>query len=417
MQEFDVKLEEFKQTEKTLKEQEHEEYMKQLEIRNEEYKKREEKEKKQIEHIYNSIEVNELDEDNQYFIIGSEFANLNKNNTLDQYQEEVEKGKYSLEDVRINKEIHFNNLEALENFSNMLLHDFDFLNNTGGSYTADNRINSMTDYYNMDDFEKNTVKWNRKGVAIYFNNKLQFIVDAQGYNYARYVGMTDNAKIEKNIKDEQVTDGEELKVLKHQANQLEDFSVMVIEELNIMETWQKDNWKEYKEAMKDKLNKYNFKLTKDIIQQLDIEELKASMYKLLQEVDGIQDQFEKANLQELEKVTLFYISDWGSIVTNRITFDSVKNEKYAQYDNAIKLTFTPEKKRKLHYKHYYSTMLVYKGWHSLPEEVLHHVEERNGMRITKSKYHSCDNRQYDEILNHFEQMDMKPIVNTYKPRF
>lgn len=421
MYEFDVKFEEFQRAEEERKRIEFLEWQKEQEAKNAEYKKqyeeRTKKEAKQTEIIYNSVDVKELDENKQYFVTGAEFANLNKNNTLEQYQEEVEKGKYSLEDVKITKEVHFNSLEALENFSNMLLNDFDFLANTGGSYTEDNRINSMSDYYNMDDFERATVKWNRKGVAVYFNNKLQFIVDAQGYNYARYVGLTDNAKIEKTITDEQVTDGEELAELKLQADQLEDISTSVISELDIMGTWGKENWKEYKEALKSKLNDSEFKLTKEVIQQLDIEELKTSMYKLLLEVDGIQDQFKKADIQQGEKVTLFYISDWGTIVTNRITFDSAEPAKYAQYDNAIKLTFTPEKKKKLHYKYFYSTILIYKGWHTLPDSVLHHVEDKDGMRITRSKYHSCDNKQYDEILNYFEQMGINPIVNTYKPRF
>src|SRR5690606_35171006 len=136
-----------------------------------------------------------------------------------------------------------------------------------------------------------------------------------------------------------------------------------------------------KDGMKAKLKEYDFKLTKHIIQQLDIEELKSSMYKLLIEVDSIQEQFANADIERGEKITLFYISDWGSIVTSRVIFDNVINTKYAQYDNAIKLTFTPENKRKLHYNYFHSTLLVYRGWHSLPETVLNHVEERNGMRV------------------------------------
>lgn len=414
---FDSKMAEFEKAEEERKEQEYQAYLKEQEIRNAEYKKKREEEKKQTEHIYNSIEVKELDEKEQYFIVGSEFADLNKNNTIDEYREEIEKGKYSIENVKVTKEIHFENMEALENFSNMLLNDFDFLSNTGGSYTDDVRINSMTDFYNMDDEEKQTVKWNLYGVAVYYNNQLQFVVDAQGYNYARYVGLTDNAKIEKSITVNQVINEEELAELKHQANILEDISVMVIEESNIMQTWKNDNWNEYKEAIKTKLIEYDLKLTKSIIQQLDIEELKTSMYKILTEVDGIQDQFKNADIEQGEKLTLFYISECGSIVTNRLTFDSVTPSTYAQYDNAVKLTFKPEGKRNLHYKHFYSELLVYKGWHILPESVLHNVESKNGFILTRSKYHSCDHRQYDEILNHFEQQGIKPIVNTYKPTF
>ncbi len=411
MQEFNYKLAEFEKAEEERKEREFQKHMKQQEIKNAEYKK------KQIENIYNSIEVKELKENAQYFVIGSEFADHNKNCKLDQYKEEVGKGKYSLEDVKITKEVHFNNIEALVNFSNMLLNDFDFLANTGGSFTEDNRINSMTDFYNMDDLEKKTVKWNLYGVAVYFNNELQFVVDAQGHSYARYIGLTDNAKIEKSITVDQVLSKEELEELKLQADQLEDISTSIIDKLDIVDTWKNENWKDYKEAVKYKLNEYGLLFTKRVIQQLEIEELKVSMYKLLQEVDGIQDQFSNADIQEGEKLTLFYISDWGSIVANRITFDSVTNTKYAQYDNAVKLTFKPENKRKLHYKHFYSELLVYKGWHNLPETALNHVEEKNGIRITRNKYHSCDNKQYDEILNHFEQQGLTPVVNTYSPSF
>jgi Large polyvalent protein associated domain 29 len=417
MKEFEVKLSEWEAAEEERKAQEYQQWELEREIQANEYKKQEEERKQQKESILNSVTVNELEEDNQYYIIGSEFANLNKNNTLDDYKEEVLKGKYSLEDVKITKEIHFNDQESLTNFSNMLLQDFDFLAGTGGSFTEDNRLNSMTDFHNMEDEERQTVKWYLKGVAIYFNNELQFIVDAQGQDYARYVGLTDNAKVEKTITVDQVKDSEEIEELKHQAGTLEDISVSVIDELNIVKTWKNENWNEYKNSLKGKLNQCNFKLTKEIIQQLEIEDLKTAMYKVLIEVDGIQDQFEKADIQEGEKVTLFYVSDWGSIVTHRITFNSAVNSSYAQYDNAVKLTFTPEKKRKLHYKYFYSTLLVFKGWHNLPENVLHHVEETNGMRITRSKYHSCDHKQYDEILNYFNDQGVRPVVNTYKPQF
>lgn len=414
---FDSKLAEFEKAEEERKEAEFQEYLKQQELRNLEYKKQQEEEKKQVENIYNSINVKTLDENEHYFVIGSEFANLNKRNTLEQYQEEVNKGDYSLENVKITKEVHFNNETALTNFSNMLSKDFDFLAETGGSFTEDNRINSMTDFYNMNDDEKKTVKWNLYGVGIYFNNKLQFVVDAQRYNYACYVGLTENATIEETFEYKQVLSDEELAELKNQADVLEDISTSVIEELNIIDTWKEESWKEYKEAIKDKLNTCNLKLTKRIIQQLEIEELKTYMYKLLQDVDSIQEQFKEADIQQGDKVTLFYISDWGSIVTSRITMDSVENTSYAQYDNAVKLTFKPENKRKLHYQHFYSTLLVYKGWHTLPETVLYNIEHKNGFVVSSSKYHSCDNKQYDEILNYFKQQGLKPIVNTYKPEF
>jgi hypothetical protein len=95
----------------------------------------------------------------------------------------------------------------------------------------------------------------------------------------------------------------------------------------------------------------------------------------------------------------------------------VNYTKYAQYDNAVKLTFTPERKRQLNYKYFHSTLLVFKGWHSLPDTVLNTVEENGIYRVTSSKYHSCDHRQYDEILSYFEQQGVRPIVNTHNNLF
>ncbi|MCY7959522.1 hypothetical protein MOC41_06720 [Bacillus spizizenii] len=413
---FDSKLEEFKEAEKTRKEKELQEYLKEQEIKNAEYKRQQQEEKKQIENIYSSIVVKQLNEEQQYFVIDSQFANLNKNSTLDQYKDEVTKGDFTLENVKITKEVHFNTEEALNNFSNMLLNDFDFLAETGGSFTEDNRINSMIDYYNMNDPEKRTVQWSLYGVGVYYNGKLQFIVDAQGYSYARYVGLVDNAKIEKSISHKQALNEEEVQELKNQADKLEDISTSVIEELNMFETWKKEDWNKYKASLKEKLRLNNFKLSKNVVQQVGIEELKISLYRILQEVDSIQEQFKNAELEKGEKYTLFYISDLGSLITERITYDSYRPTKYAQYDNAVKLTYRPENKRKLYYRHFYSELLIFKGWHSLPETVLNNVELKpDGMKIIHSKYHSCDKRQFDEVLGYLNKKSFKPIINTYKP--
>ncbi|MEC0631404.1 hypothetical protein P8860_19130 [Bacillus spizizenii] len=413
---FDSKLEEFKEAEKTRKEKELQENLKEHEIKNAEYKRQQQEEKKQIENIYSSIVVKQLNEEQQYFVIDSQFANLNKNSTLDQYRDEVTKGDFTLENVKITKEVHFNTKEALINFSNMLLNDFDFLAETGGSFTEDNRINSMIDYYNMDDLEKRTVQWNLYGVGVYYNGELQFIVDAQGYSYARYVGLVDNAKIKKSISHKQTLNEEEVQELKNQADKLEDISTSVIEELNMFETWKKEDWNKYKAAFKEKLRLNNFKLNKNIIQQVEIEELKISLYRILQEVDSIQEQFKNAEFEKGEKYTLFYISDLGCLISERVTYESYQPLKYAQYDNAIKLTYKPENKRNLYYRHFYSDLLMYKGWHSLPDTVLNNVEGRpEGIKIVHSKYHSCDKRQFDEVLDYLNEKSFKPLINTYKP--
>ena len=417
---FDANLAEFEKQEEERKQEEFRLWELKREqdiLDDQEYAK---KEAEQVKVIYNSIDIVELAEDKQYYVINSQMANLNKNNTLDQYKEEVAKGDFYLKDIKITKEIHFQNEESLSYFSDMLLNDFEFLEGTGGSFTEDLRFTSIKDYHNMTEEERESVIFNLYGVAVYYNNNLQFIVDAQGHSYARYVGLVDGAKIQKDVTVKQFVDSAKIEELKQSAETLIDLSAEAIScDNNIAETWDKEDFTDYKNRMKQIFNKNHFKLTKEIVQQIpeDHEKLKVAMYKLLTEVDGIQEQFLTADIKQGQKVTMFYISDWGSIVTSRVVFDSVEYTKYAQYDKAVKLIFKPEGKRKLYYKYFYSDILVYNGWLSLPIEVLNTVENKSDMTITRSKYLSCDKRQYDEILNHFSIAGLKPIVNTYKPTF
>lgn len=386
--------------------------------REKQYKIRQEEEKKEIEYINNNVEVKELTEQDQYFVIGSQFAHMNKNQRLETYIKEVSNGEFSLEDVKITREVYLDN-KAYEYFNNMLSTDFEFLENTGGSYTDDKRINSMIDYDNMTPEERETVKFNLLGVAIYLNNELQYIVDAQGYSYARYVGLVDNVTITKDYTFQQLVTDEEIELLKTKADTLMDISTTIIDSNNLINTWNNENWKQYKELIKDKLKEYNIRLSKAIIQQIPegMEELKLSMYKLLVEVDSIQEQFKEADLQQGQKITIFRISDFGMISTTHITVDKVEPSTYAQYTDVIKLTGTPKGKKGLYYSHYYKDLLIYNSWVELPKSVLFKTKQENGFTITSGLFSSCDNGQYDAILEYFTSQGLKPIINTYKPIF
>ena len=147
----------------------------------------------------------------------------------------------------------------------MLLHDFDFIEGTGGSRTNDYRIQSMTDYYNMDEEERKTVEfYSCNCIAVYYNNQLQFVIDAQGYSYSRYVGLCDDVTIQKKYNSKQVLTPEEVEQYKAQAETLEDFSTEVITDNNIIDTWESESWNIYKEAFKEKLKKCTFRLNKTL---------------------------------------------------------------------------------------------------------------------------------------------------------
>lgn len=160
-------------------------------------------ESEDIKDITINPDVVEIEEQDQYFIKSVKFANLNKRNTIKEYEKEIVKGDYLFQDVKITRELYFNNIEELESFNNSLMLDFDFIDGTGGSCIDDERINDIKDYWNMSDEERDTVKWYLKGIAVYFNNELQYIIDAQGYSYAIYVGLVcEYTKNEKKVIEE-----------------------------------------------------------------------------------------------------------------------------------------------------------------------------------------------------------------------
>lgn len=130
-----------------------------------------------------------LQEDEQYIMENVAMARLNKNDTLQEYQDQLKTGEYYHRDIKITKELHFEDFNTYDLFANMLLSDFDFLKDSGGSYTEDERIQTLEDFYKMDKEEQETVKWNSYGIAVYHQDELMFIVDTQGYDYARYVGI------------------------------------------------------------------------------------------------------------------------------------------------------------------------------------------------------------------------------------
>ncbi|WP_252251151.1 LPD29 domain-containing protein [Clostridium sp. VAP52] len=417
IKEFDIKKAEFDKAEEERKDREYQEREAKREAEHKAYLLRVEEEKKEIEYINNNIEVKEILADEQYFIKGSEFANFNKNATLEQYKEEVKKGDYSLEDIKITREVHFQDAESLEYFSNLLLNDFDFIIGTGGSNTDDFRIKSMEDYNNMTKEERKTVKWYLQGIAVYFNGKLQFVIDAQGYNYARYVGLVDNATIEKKIEYEQFISDSEVEELKEQVNILENISFDVITDNDIVFSWNKDCWKIYKNAMKKKIIDTGFNFNKNVIQQIEDDKLKIAMYRLFNEVDGVQEQFNNSDFIQGDKLTIVKSSMLCGVSVSHITLDSFNNAEYAQYKDCTKMIFKVNDKRGLYQQYVYDDILIYKGWINFPENLMFNIEDKNGFISKQSKYSSYDNRAYDDVIEYFKQQGVKPIINTYKPVF
>ena len=187
---FDAKEKAWEEAEEARKEEEFRKWQEERAKEEEEHRKYMEKKNREKEYLLANIEVKEAD---PYFVGNLRFANLNKNCTLGEYKEYCdlpEAGEWYHQDAMVTKDILFTDEKAYAFFSNMLLDDFDFIAGTGGSATDDERVNEYKDFLNMDSETRKTVKWYcDNAVAVYLNGSLMFVIDAQGYSYARYVGM------------------------------------------------------------------------------------------------------------------------------------------------------------------------------------------------------------------------------------
>ena len=413
MKQFDIKLAEAEELKRVEEEREYQEYLIKMEQEKKEAEERQKQVKADKEYINNNVEVVDLEEENQYFVKNAYFANLNKNNTLERYQEEVAKGDYYLNTLKVTREVHFKDLESYNLYINMLLHDFDFIDGTGGSYTDDLRINSMTDYYNMTSEEQKTIEWLLQGIAVYVNDELMFVVDAQGYSYARYVGLIgENTVTTKEYTCKQVVAVEEIEERKIEAEEIQEVYNNVINNTF-------DNWYDTRKAIAAAIRK-NPLLTFDntVVQQIKDEKIKIDLYKVLKEVDTIKDQFNESGLNKGDKLTIVRGSMIGGASISHIILEGFTMEEYAQYKDNVKMTMNVKGKKGLYSTNVYDKdIVIYKGWIDIPTSVLYEDTSNGNFNGMATKYGSYDERAISDIMSYLQEKNILPIINTFKPIF
>lgn len=414
MNNYDAKMVEIEEAKRIQEEKEYQEYLIKMEEEKKEQELREQQIKIDKEYIRENVEVVELEENNQYYVKNAQFANLNKNNTLDQYKEEIEKGDYYLNTLKVTREIHFKDSKSFNLYSNMLLHDFDFIDGTGGSYTDDLRINSMTDYYNMTDEEKKSVEWLLQGVSVYLDNELMFVVDAQGYCYARYVGLIgENTITTKEYTCKQVVTPEEIEERKIEAEEIQEVYNDVIEKNSF------NNWYDTRKAIVTAIRK-NVLLSfdKEVIQQVQEEKIKCDLYKVLKEVDTIQDQFNDSELKKGDKLTIVRGSIIGGASVSHIILEGYTAEEYAQYKDNVKAIMKVKGKKGLYSTNLYSDdILIYNGWIDLPVNILYEDTSNDSFNGYAIRYGSYDKQALEDVISYYQEKNILPIINTYRPLF
>lgn len=416
---FQAKKAAFEQAEHEREEREFQEWMAQMEVERAESAKREAERQRRHE----IIESGAMVQDANYFVLGCDTTNTRKEDSVNGYTDDCG-GEYEVkhhrENCRVARNVYFDSA-TYEMFANQLLDDYSFLAGMGGSGTDDNRVNCDEDYQRMSKEERETVEWyNIECVAIYCDNVLKLVINPEGYNYARYVYFVDKeSSIVKEYNSNKGISDEESEKNKSLAKSIEEASANIIVTNNWHSTWNTEHFNEYKQLMKDWIYVNDFKFSVDVVRAISIPDLKTAMYRLITEVDGIQEQFSRAGLIENQKITIVRMNEFGGMSTTRGYFKSYTNTTYAQYDNAVKLVFRPERKRNDYYIHLYRDVLIFDGWVEIPENLLWEDVKSNtpGCSIRRTKFLSCDKSQYNVILEYFKNNGIEPLINTYKPMF
>lgn len=418
-QDFLTKKAAFDAEKREREEREFQERMAQMEVERAESAKREAERQRRHEIIESGAVV----QDANYFVLGCDTTNTRKEDSVNGYTDDCG-GEYEVkhhrENCKVARNVYFDSA-TYEMFANQLLDDYSFLAGMGGSATDDNRVNCDEDYQRMSKEERETVEWyNIECVAIYCDNVLKLVINPEGYNYARYVYFVDKeSSIVKEYNSNKGISDDESEKNKSLAKSIEEVSANIIVTNNWHSTWNTEHFNEYKQLMKEWIYVNDFKFSVDVVRAISIPDLKTAMYRLLTEVDGIQEQFSRAGLIENQKITIVRMNEFGGMSTTRGYFKSYMNTTYAQYDNAVKLVFRPERKRNDYYIHLYRDVLIFDGWVEIPENLLWEDVKSNtpGCSIHRTKFLSCDKSQYNVILEYFKNNGIEPLINTYKPMF
>lgn len=355
-----------------------------------------------------------------YFVLNMREVRANKNSSLMEYEEQCDtEDGWKYTKCHVTRELRFSK-SVYDLFINHLLDDFDFIAGMGSDKTTDYRINSILDYENMSQEEQSTVDWYcEDAIAVFCDDKMMFVIDAQGHSYARYVFLPDDeTEVVDTYECKQVISKEQNDAYVEMAETLEDVSTDIIVNNDLLRTWHMTSYHVYKKHLIQWIREHNFAFNVNVVRAIANELLKTVLYRVLNECDSLKEQFENASLIADQKITMIRMSEFGGMVVSRVKFKGYTIGDYAQYSDSVRLVCRPEKKRNDYYKWLYGEVLIYDGWLEVPEELLWEtIPSSTGLVCKKSRFLSCDKKQYEVIMNHFASVGKKPIINTIKPMF
>lgn len=117
----------------------------------------------------------------------------------------------------------------------------------------------------------------------------------------------------------------------------------------------------------------------------------AAFHSMVQQyAEPLQKAVDAAGLVPGRKYTLVYLSDFGFPIAEKITFHGYTLTTYAQHADAVRMTYTPYRKRSTRSRLFCGdSLLIFNGWQDLPEQATHEtLKEDEKVKITRSKYES-----------------------------
>lgn len=121
-----------------------------------------------------------------------------------------------------------------------------------------------------------------------------------------------------------------------------------------------------------------------------------------------------APVQEFSNVTIYFRSEFLGI--SQIACKSVKVEvlPYAQYANALKVTFVPVGKRKARYVwiYYRPFLMVVPTANAITVDNFNAPDTSTpGITVRSGKYGSCDSRYVTDVVDAMAAAGIEPILN------
>lgn len=245
-----------------------------------------------------------------------------------------------------------NDKKIFANFCQMFMFDFTFLQGKGGHETADARV-TKENYEKLTSEQRKGVKWyDCDCVAVYNNGVLQFIIDPEGFSYARYIL--------------QLPEGFDERI-------------------------DSENAAEWINAQKEETSKRTpFYIPAPVGEQIA-----------------------QACLQPGERVTVLTVDGWVMVAQEyRGTLESIEAKAWAQYSDAGKITITRAGKRKPDELHFHrgETFALYRG--ILPEvpNSLKYEESSGGLQLVNYAGAGADG-YIKSVMKYYKTLGYTPVID------